>query len=455
MINPLCYRIVFGGVLVLLSLLAVSRGVFATATVTPATGGSAISADTTGGTYTSLIGPIVSEGATGDIGTGTIILNVPSGFIFDTDGTAPTVLVNRISGAGSNVLNINDLANGSTISVTRTTTQLIITISDNTGGSVTNSLTWQNVRVRPSAVTPLASGNIVKTGTSVITGVTNSVTNLGTLTEVIGATPTPTSTPGEDPANVQTTTGGGGGNDPAKIIFSGKAFPGATLGVYLMGEEYGQVLINGEFKTEGDGSFEKEITSPVQEQRFYGLLIKDKNGSPTKSKFFTYNLKFNTIVRQENIIFAPTIKINKSAFTRNEILLVLGDAAPGNTVEVLANGKVVGKNEVGRGGLYQILINTSELTLGSYKIQARQIDSGSSKVSDVSETKIVRVGAFSFAHIDFNQDSQINISDWSIFLSNWSSADKNIHLRDDLNGDGDLDISDFSVFLTSFQLSNR
>lgn len=55
-------------IIVLFCLFGTPKNVLATATVTPATGGSAISADTVGGTYTSLTGPIISEGATADIG---------------------------------------------------------------------------------------------------------------------------------------------------------------------------------------------------------------------------------------------------------------------------------------------------------------------------------------------------------------------------------------------------
>ncbi|GEM_PF-4230855 len=171
-----------------LSLLGTSfEYAFATATVTAVTGGSAISADTTGGSYASLTGPIISEGAVADIGTGTIILNAPSGFIFDTGGTAPTVLVTRIAGSGANTRNINDVASGTSLAITsRTTTQITLTISGSTSNGVRNSLTWQNIRVRPSAGTPLAFGNITKSGTSSIVGVTGS-TNFGTLTEVVGA----------------------------------------------------------------------------------------------------------------------------------------------------------------------------------------------------------------------------------------------------------------------------
>lgn len=275
-----------------------------------------------------------------------------------------------------------------------------------------------------------------------------------TPTPTQSETPTPTPTPTEEPPIVETVSVGGGGNMPATIIFSGKAFPKATMGIYLIGEEYGQVLINGEFKTEDDGSFEKEIISPVAEKRFYALLIKDRDGNPAKSKFFTYDLKINTIIRQKDLIFAPTIEINKAAFTRNEILFVSGYSAPLNKVELLVDGKVFTGVQTPIDGRYQIIADTSKMVLGIHTLKTHQTDSQSGKVSDVSEAKIIRVGSFSFTNIDFNQDNQINISDWSIFLSNWSSSDKNVSIRDDLNGDGKVGISDFSVFLTSFQLSS-
>lgn len=75
------------------------------ATITAATGGSAISSDTTsasGGTgaYTTLTGPVLTETAAGQIGTGTIILTAPSGFEFNTAANSVT---GTVSGAGTKI----------------------------------------------------------------------------------------------------------------------------------------------------------------------------------------------------------------------------------------------------------------------------------------------------------------------------------------------------------------
>src|SRR5262249_1217746 len=74
---------------------------------TAATGGTNISADGATGTFTSLTGPSYSENASGNVGTGTIILKAPAGFVFDTAGTAPTVLLTRLTGTANNSANIN------------------------------------------------------------------------------------------------------------------------------------------------------------------------------------------------------------------------------------------------------------------------------------------------------------------------------------------------------------
>ena len=149
-----------------------------------ATGGTDIPSSTAGGAYTPLTGPVYYEYASGDVGTGTIILNAPAGFVFDTGGTAPTVRIDRLAGTGNDSKNINGAATGTSAAISsRTTTQITFTVSVASGSGVTCSLTWQNIRVRPTASSPLASGNITKTGTSTMAAVINSSTSFGGLIE--------------------------------------------------------------------------------------------------------------------------------------------------------------------------------------------------------------------------------------------------------------------------------
>ncbi len=152
-------------------------------TLTPATGGSAISADTNiasgTATWTSLSGPVYSEAATGEASLGTIVFNAPSGFSFNT-GAIPVATVARLAGGGSGNRNL-------AISFTSiSATQIVFTVTRISSSGVYNSITWSNIQVRPNVGTPLASGNITLSGTATLNGAPSG-SNCGALSEVGGA----------------------------------------------------------------------------------------------------------------------------------------------------------------------------------------------------------------------------------------------------------------------------
>ena len=170
----------FAPMLLVILLLFLNRAL-ATVTVTAASGGPAISADSTGGTYTLLTGPILQESARGSIGTGTIILNVPSGFMFNTGANSVTATV-TCTGAGGALLAL------ASTTVTPTSTTITITVTTASGGSRACTITYSGIQVRPTAGSPLASGTITENGTSSYT-VSPALTaaQYGQLTEVAGA----------------------------------------------------------------------------------------------------------------------------------------------------------------------------------------------------------------------------------------------------------------------------
>ncbi|MFA4957064.1 MAG: MBG domain-containing protein [Candidatus Methanoperedens sp.] len=153
----------------------------ATVTVTPATDGSSIPADNySSGLYTTLAGPIIAEGTTAEIGSGTtIILNAPSGFMFNTASSVIATVT-----AGNLQLGTTNANKASTETATVTNTTITTNVYSKSTGSGASTIRWTGIQVRPTAGTPLASGNINKTGTSIYTA---SNTNYGTLTEVAGA----------------------------------------------------------------------------------------------------------------------------------------------------------------------------------------------------------------------------------------------------------------------------
>src|SRR5262249_35452766 len=108
------------------------------------------------------------------------------GFVFDTSGTAPIMLVTRLAGSGSSGNNINGASSGTALAMTSvTSTQMVFTVTSSSASGIACKLTWQNIRVRPAAGTPLALGNLARAGTASVVGLSTNV-NLGTLREVAG-----------------------------------------------------------------------------------------------------------------------------------------------------------------------------------------------------------------------------------------------------------------------------
>jgi len=152
---------------------------FAAITITPASNGSNISADTVGGTYTSLTGPVITEGANQDVTVGTIVITAPTGFVFNTASPVTATVANSNGGGGA----VLTLAS-STATPTASTITFTVSAQDTTAGGpngkTLSSITFSGIQVRPTAGTPLASGNLTFSGTATVAG------NAGVLTEVAG-----------------------------------------------------------------------------------------------------------------------------------------------------------------------------------------------------------------------------------------------------------------------------
>lgn len=177
-----------------------------------------VSADTNGatgtGSYTTTSGPILTESSSAQIAVGTLALNVPTGFAFDTGTTATATVSCTGSACGTTALTLdtsnNNCSSGASTTQTVTPTNSTITIRVCSASSNSNKravITWSNIKMRPTVGTPLRSGNITLTGT--IGGATFST---NTFTESVGAASASQSTVGTDTATVN-----GNGTNVANI----------------------------------------------------------------------------------------------------------------------------------------------------------------------------------------------------------------------------------------------
>lgn len=142
----------------------------------PATGGETISADDSGGSYTTLTGPRITEDTAGELALGgTIILNAPSGYEWDTTGGTPGVTVQEAYGT-STLLAVSYTS--------RTSSTLTFTVdAESALPSQPGEVIFSGINVRPTSAIVPNTGNITNTGTTGPGG----ATNFGTLTMIAGA----------------------------------------------------------------------------------------------------------------------------------------------------------------------------------------------------------------------------------------------------------------------------
>lgn len=141
-------------------------------TLTTLSGGTDILADTArvggSGTFTDLTGLSITEGAVGNIKSGTITITAPSGFEFDTTNPATVTVTSNTSNQNTN---INHLPSG-TIATTVTTAGAISFTVTSQSTSARNTLTWNSVRIRPTIVVSVGSSDVVLSSTDNIVGLT-------------------------------------------------------------------------------------------------------------------------------------------------------------------------------------------------------------------------------------------------------------------------------------------
>ncbi len=140
--------------------------------ITPATGGSAISADDANTTYTALTGPFVQEGFIGEFtATGTFVLTAPTGYEWNTGGTINVTESPAFGGSTE--------LNASFTSVNTTTVTFTVDVASSTNPG---QLEFTGLEIRPTTGVIPNTGNITNTGTTGQGG----GTNYGTITMVSG-----------------------------------------------------------------------------------------------------------------------------------------------------------------------------------------------------------------------------------------------------------------------------
>jgi len=240
-----------------------------------------------------------------------------------------------------------------------------------------------------------------------------------------------------------------------RVAFSGQIYPGGVIDVLRRGSQdeeatYYTVPLESH-QVAADGTFDLLLGALVNDEYFLALRAEDKDGRRTSIMAFNIDLRTEDILELRDILFPPTIELDRAVVSHGKEIKALGYAGPLNDIIIEVSGLEIQRIKADESGYWSFVINTGSLAVGQHEIRVKQI-SGSQKESVYSAVKKIRISLLSFPEIDFNNDEIINITDWSVFLSRWEGEDQKLKNTIDLNYDGLININDFSIFLNAMRL---
>ncbi len=344
--------------------------------------------------------------------------------------------------------NLGTITNGHSASITVTSaidSGASGTISNT--ASVTNDIDDSNLSNNTATQSTLISASPTPTPTSTATP-TPTPSTTPTPTPTLTPTPTPTPTSTISPSFTPAPTGEIGVR-PAMVTFIGRAFPNAKIFIVDKDSRF-DVPVSQNIITDVNGNFMATFSSISQGLHSFALLIKDRDGRVTQTKFFNIDIVTNDFVIKD-ILVPPTIGFVQRLVSRGQSVIIIGSASPGNTVVVEIDDTIKKETIVDKDGLYKITINTATLEFAIHNVRVKQVDSAQNRESDYSPINTFTVSRLVIPKADLSGDGVVNIRDWSIFLANWGSKDESRRKTIDFNGDGKVNILDFSIFIRAIK----
>jgi uncharacterized membrane protein YgcG len=235
------------------------------------------------------------------------------------------------------------------------------------------------------------------------------------------------------------------------VVLSGWGYPSREVTILKDGVELGKAIANtgAEF-----GAFIEDL-----EQGVYTFSMWSSDPNQIKSSTFstTFWIDDGTQTSITDIILSPTLSVVSAEVPLGGAVSVSGYSVPGKIVEAWLYPKSISSpskdnativtTAILSDGKYSASINTSGLTAGEYYVKTKTTIETIGE-SDFSKPTLIAIGqALEDAGVcqgaDLNGDIKVNLTDFSILLYYWGTADACA----DQNDDGTVNLTDFSIMM--------
>ncbi|MFC1756764.1 fibronectin type III domain-containing protein [Patescibacteria group bacterium] len=369
------------------------------------------------------------------------------------DTTAPSAVSDlAASGASNNSIDLDWTAPGDDAgSGTATSYDVRYSTADITDDTDFNNATQATGEPSPSVAG--SSESFTVTGLSPSTTYYFAIKTSDEVPNESAVSNVPSDTTSEESSIVITGDSGGGGVAATMVVFGGQAYPGSEIIVQFkdsLNNQFRNVPLS-TYQMENDGKFYISYMAFLSGKYFFSLKAQDKLGQTTGIK--SYNVDFNSekSLIVEDILFPPTLNFGNGVYTLNEDINISGYSTAHSKINLSIDDIIKKETTSDKDGCYQFVFSPSELEVGDYFAKVSQTSVGGEE-SGFSFPRAFRISSLSFPRADFNKDNGINITDWSIFLYRWGSEEESLKRTIDLDDNGQVNIIDFSIFLKNINI---
>ncbi len=235
---------------------------------------------------------------------------------------------------------------------------------------------------------------------------------------------------------------GGGGGGFTGIIFSGQAYPEATVHIWKNGIPKTTTI------SDNKGNFRVTITEVYSPNTLYTLYAVDKINRRSTLLNYPVVIKIGYLTEISGIRFAPTIGVNKVEVKADSDITISGYALPNTPLELvlirLQNRifNLVSNND----GTYQLVMPLKGFGKGEYKIRTNYLnDRRISKVVQftIGDADVLSADLTKNIPGDCNVDQAIKLVDFSVMAFWYGKA--NPPKCVDTNKDNLINLVDFSI----------
>jgi len=261
--------------------------------------------------------------------------------------------------------------------------------------------------------------------------------------------------------------GGGGTTEPmpttGNLRMIGKAYPNAFIVVLKDG------VVAGTKTAYAGGDFEITIKSiPSNKIYKFGIYAEDDLRLLSPTLNFTLSINTNQITEVSNIYFPPTISLSDDKINQGDKLTIYGSTYPKNLiVNFISPSFKASSLSADKNGHWSYDFDSSDYTEGKYFTKAKSIFAGGEqtdyseelgfvieKGSELTPTPTPKPTAKPTPGpkprkcngADINNDSRVDIVDFSILMHFWNSRNPSNPCAD-INQSGGVDLYDFSIIM--------